>query len=144
MAFCKNCGAPMEENMRFCANCGASVDGSAAAAVKTNDHTAEFDTLDIAETKYLSIFCYLGILFAIFALVAKPHSKFVRYHANQALVIAVLEFAAGVVCIIPLLGWLAGLVAILFSVVCMIVGIVNCCKGRAKDLPIIGGIRIFS
>lgn len=144
MAFCKNCGAPMEENVRFCANCGASVDGSTAAAGRNCDHTEEFDALDIAETKYLSIFCYLGLLFAIFALVAKPHSKFVRYHANQALVVSVLEFAAGVACIVPILGWLAGFVAIIFSVVCMIIGIVNCCKGRAKDLPIIGRIRIFS
>lgn len=143
MAFCRNCGALIEENIKFCANCGAEVDGAGAAARNT-DHTADYDALDISETKYLSLFCYLNILFSIFAMAAKPHSQFVRFHANQGLVHTLLIFASSIVMIIPIIGWIAGIIGYIFSFVCMIIGIVNCCKGTAKELPIIGRIRIFS
>ena len=142
MAFCRNCGAQLEENIKFCANCGCEVENVAAAARRT-DYTAEYDAVDISETKYLSVFCYLGIVFAIFALVAKPHSQFVRFHANQALVLTLLAFACGIVMIVPFLGWIAGIIGYIFCFVCMIIGIINCCKGTAKELPIIGRIRIF-
>ncbi len=143
MSFCRNCGAQLEENVKFCANCGSVVDGAAATAARNVDHTADYDAVDISETKYLSLFCYLGIFFMIFALVAKPHSQFVRFHANQGLVLTILLFAAGIVMIIPVLGWIVGAVAYIFSIVCMIIGIVNSCKGQAKELPLIGRIFIF-
>ena len=142
MAFCRNCGAQLEENIKFCANCGCEVENVAAAARRT-DYTAEYDAVDISETKYLSVFCYLGIVFAIFALVAKPHSQFVRFHANQALVHTLLAFACSIVMIIPLLGWIAGIVGYIFCFVCMIIGIINCCKGTAKELPIIGKFKLL-
>ncbi len=142
MAFCRNCGSPLEEKVKFCANCGSVVDGADAAA-RNADHTADYDAVDISETKYLSLFCYFGILFMIFALVAKPHSQFVRFHANQGLVLMILMVAAGIVMIIPVLGWIAGAVAYIFCIVCMIIGIVNSCKGQAKELPLIGRICIF-
>ena len=143
MAFCRNCGAPLEENVKFCANCGNEVDGAATDAARNADHTAEYDAVDISETKYLSLFCYFGVLFMIFAMVAKPHSQFVRFHANQGLVLMILMFAASIVMIIPILGWIAGAVGYIFAGVCMIIGIVNSCKGQAKELPIIGRICIF-
>jgi len=142
MSFCRNCGAPLDENVKFCANCGSEVSGAAAAARNT-DHTAEFDAVDISETKYLSLFCYLGILFMIFAMVAKPHSQFVRFHANQGLVLMILMIASGVVMVVPVLGWIAGALGYIFSIVCIIIGIVNCCKGLATELPLIGRICIF-
>ena len=143
MAFCRNCGAQLDENVKFCANCGSVVDGAAAAETRNVDHTAEYDAVDISETKYLSLFCYFGVLFMIFALVAKPHSQFVRFHANQGLALMILMFAASIVMIIPSLGWIVGIVGYLFGIVCMIIGIVNSCKGQAKELPIIGRICIF-
>ena len=146
MAFCKNCGAQIEDNVRFCANCGCATDGGATAANvgRNTDFTAEYDSIDIADTKYLSLFCYLGVLFMLLALIIKPHSQFIRFHANQGLLLMILSVAAGVVCIIPILGWIVGAVAGLFAFVCMIIGIVNCCSGKAKELPLIGRIRIFN
>lgn len=146
MAFCKNCGAQLEENVRFCANCGSAVDGSAPAAkaARNTDYTAEFDALDISETKYLSLFCYLGVLFMVLAVAVKPHSQFVRFHVNQGLLLMILSFASGIICIIPILGWIIGAVGGIFTVVCIIIGIVNCCTGKAKELPLIGRIRIFN
>ena len=146
MAFCKNCGAQIEENVRFCANCGSAVDGSESVAkpARNTDYTADFDALDIAETKYLSLFCYLGVICMVLALVIKPHSQFVRFHTNQGLLLMILSFASGIIFIIPILGWIVGAIGAVFTFVCMVIGIVNCCTGKAKELPIIGRIRIFN
>lgn len=145
MAYCKNCGTQMEDGVRFCPACGTSVDEAPAASkpVRETDTTHRFDAQDIADNKWLSIFCYFGILTMIFALIAKPDSKFVKYHANQGLNLQLLGIASAVVCIIPILGWIAAGVAGIFSLVCVILGIINCVNGRAKELPVIGSIRII-
>ena len=146
MAFCKNCGAPMDDNVRFCANCGCSVDGAPAggtSVVNASDKTAEFDAADIADTKFLSIFCYFGVMTMLLPLVIKPNSAFVRFHANQGLILILLGIALGVVCIIPILGWIVAGVGAIFELVCIILAIINCCQGKAKELPLLGKIRIF-
>lgn len=145
MAFCKNCGTQMEDGIRFCPACGTSADDTPAAVkpARETDTTARFDPQDIADNKWLAIFCYFGIMTMIFALIAKPDSKFIKYHANQGLDLMILGVASIVVCIIPILGWIVAGVASIFSLVCSIIGIVNCCNGRAKELPLIGGIRII-
>ena len=51
MAFCRNCGAQLEENIKFCANCGCEVENVAAAARRT-DYTAEYDALDLTASAY--------------------------------------------------------------------------------------------
>lgn len=147
MAFCKNCGAELMDHTHFCMKCGTSVDpeqqSAPAAAPRSTDHTRRFDPQDIEDNKWLSAFCYFGILLMIFAMIAKPDSKFIRFHANQALVLQLLGIAAVIVSIIPILGWIAGVAASIFSFVCLILGIINCCKGRAKELPLIGVISII-
>ena len=116
MAFCRNCGAQLDENMLFCSNCGTPVNGTASAAgpVHVTDVTDQFEPADIADNKWLAIFNYLGVLTSIFALVAKPDSKFIKFHANQALLLWLLSFASVIVCIIPILGWLAAAVCGIF------------------------------
>lgn len=145
MAFCKNCGTQMDDGIRFCPACGTSTDEAPVAVkpIRETDTTARFDPQDIADNKWLAIFCYFGILAMIFALIAKPDSKFIKYHANQGLDLMILGVASVVVCIIPILGWIVAGVASIFSFVCSIIGIVNCCNGRAKELPLVGGIRII-
>ena len=115
----------------------------------TKDTTASFDKSDIEKNKNLSILAYLSWLVIIPLCVAKD-SKFARYHCNQGLVLAIAEIAAAVVLSllaqIPYVGWifwiLEGLVWVL-CVVLTILGIVNAANGKAKELPLVGGIRIL-
>ncbi len=141
MAYCKNCGAPIEPDSKFCTNCGATFDG-AAAAPRTSDFTAEFDAADIKENRFLALYCYLGMLMLI-PLVAKPNSAFIKFHANQGLILTTLLLCLAVICIVPILGWLVAAVGAVFSLVCVILGIVNSCCGRAVELPLIGRLRII-
>ena len=156
MALCNKCGQQIDDNVQTCPNCGApnGVAGNAQNFVNnftnTADSTAQFDPQDIQDNKVMALLAYLGFLFLI-PLLAAPNSKFARYHANQGLVLFILEAIAGVVtgiiCVIPFVGWiiggiLSGAVGI-FGLVLTIIGIVNAANGQAKQLPLIGGITIL-
>ena len=109
------------------------------------------DTKDFTEenNKVMGILAYLGILVLIPIFAAKD-SKFARFHANQGLVLAIagiaLSIIGGVLSWIPIVNIIAGIVCGLAGLVLfilMILGIVNVVNGRAKELPIVGKIRIL-
>lgn len=126
----------------------------------TADTTNQFDMKDIEDNKVISLFAYLGILFLI-PLIARPNSRYARFHTNQGLILfiawAIYGAAAGIVTAvftalamsIVVFGSIAVIVSALFRlanlffVVLMIIGIVNSCTGKAKELPLIGGFKIL-
>lgn len=135
--YCPKCGTSIPEGDKFCPNCGNAVDNP-QMPVTIDDHTAEFDAKDIERTKYLSAICYIGVLMMILALVIEPDSKFIRYHVNQSLLIAVLSIICAVICIIPVVGWLVGLIGSIAAIVFTIMGISRALHGKAEDIPFIG------
>lgn len=156
MAFCNKCGAQLPDGANACPSCGAPVEKSEGVAdmaqniINTTDATAEFDPSDIENNKILSLFAYLGILFLI-PLLAAPNSKFARFHTNQGLVLFLADIILSVVmsifAFIPVVGWIlvgivGGILGIIFLVL-MILGIVNAVTGKAKELPVIGKIKIL-
>ncbi len=156
MAFCNKCGAQLPDGANACPACGAPVEKSASAAdmaqniMNTTDATAEFDPSDIENNKILSLFAYLGILFLI-PLLAAPNSKYARFHTNQGLVLfladIILSVLMSIFMLIPVVGWVlvgivGGILGIIFLVL-MILGIVNAVTGKAKELPVIGKIKIL-
>lgn len=160
MAFCSNCGTKYEDGVKFCPNCGTAapesgpakqaapsgqsdgVKNAVNAFTNTPDTTADFDATDIAENKGISILCYFGLLLLI-PLLTRPESKFVRFHSNQGLIFMLLGIAVSILAPIPVLGWVIGVVGSIFMLICFILGIVNCVNGKAKELPLIGKIRLI-
>lgn len=117
----------------------------------TVDSTSQFTQQDINDNKVMAILAYIGILVLI-PIFAAPQSKYARYHANQGLVLFIIELIYGVITgvIGVVLAMLhLGFLAIIFSLigivflVYMILGIVNVVNGTAKELPIIGKIKIL-
>ncbi len=119
----------------------------------TPDTTAEFDQADIQANKIMGILAYLSWLVFIPIFAAK-NSKFARFHANQGLVLLIAEAAWGIVYGITsaimyrIAWWLGGLfsfvgIVSLVFVLLMVLGIINASKGKAKELPVIGKIRIL-
>lgn len=124
----------------------------------TEDSTAEFDPNDIKNNTVMGVLSYLGFLVLIPMLAAKE-SKFARFHANQGLVLLIVEIAYGVLRsivngLLKLIfgawaGWICSLVAFVLSVICVVflvlalVGIINVANGKAKELPVIGKFRIL-
>ena len=100
----------------------------------------------------MGILSYLSLLVLI-PIFAAPKSRFARFHANQGLILLILEVVVSVVFFI--LGFITGLLGIGFISIFLgiihwllniailalsILGIVNAAQGKAKPLPLIGSV----
>ena len=166
MAFCKNCGAELQDGIKFCAGCGTSATGASQSggtasssgqdafenlknlATNTADETDSMDAADIENNKAMGGLAYL--LFFL-PLLACPDSKYGRFHANQGLMFLFL-FIAGSVAVSILTGifWRPYLLRTLISWIIWlpilaigILGLINGFTGKAKELPFIGKYRII-
>ena len=155
MAFCSKCGTSLPEGVKFCPGCGAPTGdqqetpktGSAAQANAgaANQANGAFNTDTINEK----------IALFIIPLLAAKDSKFAKFHVNQGIVLFIAELvcsiAVGIVSailrFIPVVrAFLPATLTTLVSIAAlafMIIGIVNAAQGKAKELPLIGGIKIL-
>lgn len=152
MANCKVCGAPLNENAPFCGNCGAPT-GNPGQAVPPygtygqpvfdpSDHTAEFDAADISENKVYAMAAYLlGLVGIALALLAGGSSKYAGFHCRQAMKLEVIQVLIGIVTavlcwtvIVPIAAAVCMMVLLVVRIICF----VYVCKGKAKDVPIVG------
>ena len=115
----------------------------------TADTTAAYDPDDVSKNKGMAILAYLSWLVLI-PLICAKESPFARFHCNQGLLLSIVETIAGIIigalAKIPLIGWLFGIVGALIEVVMIVmllIGIVNAANGRAKELPVIGQIKLL-
>ena len=157
--FCTKCGAEVSAEAKFCPNCGASTDApeeyladKVAALNDTPDTTADYDREDINKNRAMAILAYIGPLVFIPMFAAK-NSKFARFHVNQGVLLFLVWASLSVLStffnliylqhfldvLIQLSLWAVSIPATVINVI----GIVNAARGKAKELPIIGKIRIF-
>lgn len=111
-----------------------------------------FSEQDVSQNKVMGILAYLGILCLIPFLAAKE-SPYAQFHAKQGLNLFIIEaiysvafsILSVILAFIPIIGWiiiaLLGLVSIVFLALA-IMGIVSACGSEAKELPIVGKIKI--
>jgi uncharacterized membrane protein len=113
----------------------------------------EVDPDDAEKHKIFGIIAYLSILCLVPILAAKE-SPFAKYHANQGLVLFLLEiviwialFVIGIIlAMLPAgLGFLSAVFALLYLVplALLIYGIINAAAGKCVPLPVIGGIKLL-
>lgn len=111
------------------------------------DHTAEMDPQDIADHKTLGVamyvFSWVGMLIA---LLAAKESKYVQFHLKQVLKFEILSTLVGIVTI--LLCWtiivpFAAAIFCLVLLVVKIIGFVNACSGKAKELPVVSAFKFL-
>ena len=167
MAFCRSCGARMQDTDHFCGKCGTAAHSSTAPpygfhfTANMADETADFDLADIEANRTVAGFSYF-IFFLPFILC--PQSRYARFHANQGLLLFIFATLIGVlrgilsvgfglfsgygfldvvwhgVWIIPnIISSLLGLLLLAL----WIVGLVNGFTGRARNLPVIGRFRLI-
>lgn len=170
MKKCFRCGTELDDSAEYCFRCGErQYAGSGRGAsgrrwYEGKDRTAEFDPADIKENKAYGIIACIPVLFFI-PIVACPDSRYGRFWANQGLVVLLLSFVCGIVggivsglfslfafilSVIPVLPILISAIGGIVSFViglpvlaAFIIAIVNACRGRAVELPIIGRTRIL-
>ncbi len=127
----------------------ADINDSVNAFTNTADSTSQFSQDDIKGNMVVCIFAYISWL-VIIPILAAPNSKYARFHSNQGLILAILEIIFGAVFavlgIIPFIGIVFSIIGGIFGLfflILSIIGIVNVVNGKAKDIPILGKIRIL-
>ena len=164
MPFCSKCGNYEPEGTSHCSKCGQNMAGQNDAAnqarekfeqfTDTPDTTAQYTQEDMDSNKGMCVLAYLGILMLIpllIQLLGNKKSEYVRFHTNQGLVLFLImtawDVAEGILShLLWFSGWVVdvadvavGIIGLVFT----IIGIINVAKCRARELPIIGGIRIL-
>lgn len=129
MAYCRNCGKPLDEHARFCSYCGTQDDApnneaSSAAGSKIRDRaarlqqnstrfltvydtTSAFKVEDIAQNRSVALLSYLHILVLV-PLLAMRESRFAQYHARLGLNLLIYHLIAEILgaILISALGWI--------------------------------------
>ncbi len=88
--------------------------------------TAKF----FAAIGYLNILCFVPLLL-------KKENKFAQFHGKQALVLFILEVAAGILRVVPVLGELVFTVAFVVFGILSLIGIVKVLMGEYWEMPVI-------
>jgi uncharacterized membrane protein len=104
---------------------------------------------DVEKHKVFGILAYLGPL-CLLQLVAAKDSPFAKYHANQGLVLFIVEIAAFFITfagiLIPFIGiifYLIHVILYLAFLVLIVLGIINAAAGKCVPLPVIGGVKLL-
>lgn len=115
----------------------------------TPNATGAYTKQDIEGNKGMAVLSYFSILVLIPVFAAK-NSPFARFHANQGMILFVIEAILWVVSMvlgwIPVIGWLLSIVIWVLELGLLalsVLGIINAVQGQAKELPVLGGIRIL-
>lgn len=135
MKYCPHCGAEIADDVRFCPTCGKET------VIVVNNQDPQFDPQDIADHKMLAMLGYLTM--GILPMVGCRDSAYAMHHVNQALWIFIGSLLCGLVCIIPLLGWIVGVIGSIFLLVCEIIGIIRALKGSGAYLPFVKGLPVI-
>ncbi len=107
-------------------------------------YQAAAKTVPASGENVLCLFAYLGFFFFV-PLMLLPNSKFARFHANQGLVLFLLNIALGIVEGIgnELIGYdVLGLLSVI-PVFLMGYGIANALRGEMKPLPLVGHLQLI-
>ncbi len=94
---------------------------------------------EIQEGKLFALLSYIGIL-CLVPLLFKKDNKFALFHGKQGLVVFLGEVAAGVVNIIPILGQIICVLAMLILGILSLVGIIKVLMGEYWKIPVVADI----
>lgn len=99
--------------------------------VYTNNSGSNGAAMSRQTTNIVAYLTWIGFILAL-CLGDREQSKF---HINQALVINLFALLS----VIPVVGWIWGIVMIIF----WIMAFISACSDEEKEVPLIGGIRII-
>lgn len=104
--------------------------------------------MEDSNDKVYGILSYIGIL--VIVSIALGKSQFARFHANQGLVLMIIEFVCSIVLgvglAIPGIRIIFMIIGGLLWLPCLalaIFGIVTAANGETKELPVIGAVKLI-
>jgi uncharacterized membrane protein len=108
---------------------------------------------DVEQNRIFGILAYLGFFVLVPIIVAKD-SPFAKYHANQGLILAIIELVIFVFLsvitlivysVLPIAHYLTAFLELVWlaPLVLAILGIINAAQGKCVPLPIIGVVKLL-
>lgn len=97
---------------------------------------------DLDQVKVMAALAYFGILFFL-PLVTHPDSSFGKFHANQGLLLLLMNVIVSTVLTITVFGVILLPILFIFTLVLFVMGLMNALNLKKKRLPVIGGIDII-
>ena len=124
-----------------------------AAFLNTPETTGQYDPQDINQNKVMAVLAYIGLLVLVPIFAAKE-SRFARFHANQGLILLIVDVALGILlailsAILLAISWRLVFISTILNLLWLpmlglhILGIVNASSGKAKELPLIGKFKLI-
>ena len=99
--------------------------------------------MDTKTTSWVSYLTFIGWLIAYLT----GDKEGAKFHLNQSLIINIGFFALAllnkVLILIPIIGWLAYIVADIFLIVVWVMGLIYAINQEEKEVPLIGQIKIL-
>ncbi len=85
---------------------------------------------------------YLTIIPAIIFLVVAPYNQSpkIRFHCWQSIFLAICWFGIGIIMIVPILGWILGMLGFLCLFIVWIISIIKAFQGGRFMIPVIGAL----
>ena len=106
-----------------------------ASSLNKTDASRPQDS-EIQDAKFFAAVGYLNIL-CIVPLYLKKGNKFAQFHGKQALVLFILELAAGIISIVPAVGDLISRFAFVVFGILALIGIVKVLMEEYWEMPVI-------
>lgn len=94
------------------------------------------------DSKVVGLLCYLlGFITGIIFLIVEKESRFVKFHAMQSIIVSAAIVVLSIIFgLIPIIGWLLGLLLSPISLILWIVLMLMALQGKQFKLPFIGDI----
>ena len=106
----------------------------------TTQFTSETPSTLVEEGKTMAIIAYITIFGLLIAFIMNNEKKnpFTAYHVRQSLGLGITGLVLGVVNVIPILGWIVGILGSIFLLVLWIMGLISAINGEEKPVPVLG------
>jgi len=88
---------------------------------------------------FLATVSYLGIL-SLLPFILRTNNSFALFHARQGVVLWILEMLASAFLLIPFIGYLIFIFAMIGCLVLSLYGMFQACGGKREPLPVVGNL----
>lgn len=107
------------------------------------DTTNDYNKEDIQNNKIMSAICYISFL-VIIPFFFEKKSEWVKFHAKQGMNLFIYEVIVLLLSkILFFIGDVIGIMGSLIFFLLSLIGIINVCNDRAKELPILNKISLI-
>lgn len=91
------------------------------------------------ESKLFAFLAYLlGIVGFVLVFLVRRKDKYAMYHAKQSLMLFVAAVIISLVGIVPILGWFAYVIGMIWLVIVWVFALLRALSGVEKPVPLIG------